>query len=77
VRAAPFWIAAAGGVLFAAGSAVGSTALELLGAVVFVLGVVSFFAAAVQRSRDDGIGVGTALARGAQDALRFAWRLMP
>jgi hypothetical protein len=77
VRAAPFWLAAVGGLLLAAASITSSRALEILGAVLFVLGVVSFLVAAVRRSQSEGIPLRTAMARGALDALRFAWSLMP
>jgi hypothetical protein len=77
VRAAPFWLAAVGGLLLAAASIASSPTLELVGAMLFVLGAVSFFVAAVRRTRSEGIALRTAMARGALDALRFAWSLMP
>jgi hypothetical protein len=77
VRAAPFWLAAVGGVLLAAASVAGSRVLELLGGALFALGVVAFFGVAVRRSRSEGIRLRTSVGRSARDALRFAWQLMP
>ena len=48
-----------------------------LGAVLFACGVVWFFVSAVGRSRDEDVGIGTAMARASRDALRFALDLMP
>jgi len=50
---------------------------ERLGAVLFACGVVWFFVSAVGRSRDEDVGIGTAMARASRDALRFALDLMP
>jgi hypothetical protein len=77
VRSFPFWVAAAGGVLLAATGAVGSWELGVVGAILFVAGVAWFFAAALRRSRSDGVSVGVSLGRTAREALRFAWYLMP
>jgi hypothetical protein len=77
VRAAPFWLVVAGGMLLAASSLVGSSALDVVGAVLFVLGTVLFFVVAVRRSWIEGTRFPTALARSARDALRFARFLMP
>jgi hypothetical protein len=77
VKRVPFWMAAAGGVLLAAASVMGWSELEWVGAILFVAGVLWFFAAAIHRSRSEGIGLVASLTRSAQDALRFAWYLMP
>lgn len=72
-----FWVAAAGGVLASIGEVAGIGALIALGAVLFACGVVWFFVSAVGRSRDEDVGIGTAMARASRDALRFALDLMP
>ena len=77
MRAVPFWIAAAGGVLLAVASIKNSPVIEAIGVALFMLGMVGFFGAAVRRSRTEGISLATALGRGARDAVRFAWYLMP
>ena len=77
VRSAPFVVAAAGGILVAAALAVGSTRFELTGATVFATGVIWVFVMAIHRSHHDGTSLPTALSRGARDALRFAWYLLP
>jgi hypothetical protein len=48
-----------------------------VGAVLFLAGLVGFFVVATRRSRAEGIGMLASLARGARDALRIAWHLMP
>lgn len=73
----PFWVAALGGILLAVTFVTPSPTLVVVGAGIFVLGVLLFFSAAVQRGRAEGVGPMTALGRGARDALRFAWHLMP
>ena len=77
MKATPFWIAAAGGVLVAVASVKSFPAVEAVGALLFLLGVILFFVVAVRRARMEGIGTRAALGRGVQDALRFAWDLMP
>jgi hypothetical protein len=78
VRAGSFWVAVGGGLLLAVGSvATVPSVVSVVGAVLFALGVVVFFADAVGRSRREGVSLTTALRRGARDALRFAWYLMP
>jgi Flp pilus assembly protein TadB len=74
----PFWVAAAGGILLAVASIRSlPSVVSLIGAVLFVLGVVLFFVVAVERSRREGVALTSALGQGARDALRFAWLLMP
>ncbi len=68
-------MAAAGGVLLAAASVMGWSELEWVGSILFVAGVIWFFAAAIHRSRSEGISLVASLTRSAQDALRFAWYL--
>jgi hypothetical protein len=77
MRSMPFWVAASGGVLVAAALAIDSMGIELAGAALFAVGMSWFFVGAVHRSRDEGTRLTTALARGARDALRFTWYLMP
>ena len=77
VKATPFWIAAAGGILLAVVSVKSLRAVEALGALLFLLGLILFFVVAVQRARMEGIGTRAALGRGVRDALRFGWHLMP
>lgn len=77
MKAAPFWLAAIGGLLLAAASVAGSSGLQVPGAVLLVLGMVLFGVVAARRSRREGTGLTSALARGVRDALRFAWHLMP
>jgi hypothetical protein len=72
-----FWLAAAGGVLLAGSSVVGSRASAATGAALFVVGVVWFFIGAVRRSRKDQVALKTAVGRASKDALRFALYLMP
>jgi uncharacterized membrane protein YecN with MAPEG domain len=66
-----------GGLLLATASITGSRLVQLLGAVLFVVGVVVYCGVAVRRSRGEGIGLGASMGRSALDALRFAWYLMP
>jgi len=77
MRAVPFWIAVAGGLLLAVASIKGSSLIKAIGVALFILGVAGFFVATVRRSRTEGIGLATAMGRGARDAVRFAWYLMP
>jgi membrane associated rhomboid family serine protease len=77
VTTVPFWLAALGGVFGAAASIAGSFAAGAIGAALFLLGVVWFFAAAVRKSRAEDVRLATALLQGTRDALRFAWYLMP
>ena len=73
VGALSVWSLLAGGVLLVVGDATGSAVLYGIGAVLLIGGVFSFFATAVQRSRREGRGLLSALARSGKDALRLAW----
>jgi hypothetical protein len=73
----PFWIAATGGVLLSVTFVKPLPAVVATGAALFVLGVALFFVRSMRRARTQGIPAATALRRGARDALRFAWHLMP
>jgi hypothetical protein len=78
VTSLPFWIAAAGGVLLAVTTVKSlPIVVGVLGAALFLGGVMLFFAVALRRARAEGMAVSTSLRRGARDALRFAWHLMP
>jgi thiosulfate reductase cytochrome b subunit len=58
----------------------GIGALVVIGAALFACGIVWFFINAVGRSRDESVGMGTAMVRASRDgssALRFALYLMP
>jgi hypothetical protein len=77
VKSLPFWVSAAGGVLLAVSSVENLPATAAVGAVLFLAGLVGFFVVATRRSRAEGIGMLASLARGARDALRIAWHLMP
>jgi hypothetical protein len=72
-----FWLAAAGAVLAGIGEVAGIGALVVIGAALFAWGIVWFFINAVGRSRDESVGIGTAMVRASRDALRFALYLMP
>jgi hypothetical protein len=73
VGAVGVWAALAGGFLLALGDAAGSTVLDVAGVVLLIAGLIGFFGAAITKSRQDGLGVPTALARSARNALRLAW----
>ena len=77
IGALSIWLALLGGVLLAIGDATGPATgpavLDGVGAVLLIGGVVSFFVTSVQRSRREGQGLPTALARSGKDALRLAW----
>jgi hypothetical protein len=73
----PLWLAMIGGSLSLVGWALGSSAIELLGATLFVVGVVSLFVAAMRESRASGLGFGIALRRSTWASIRFAFKLMP
>jgi hypothetical protein len=77
VKAGPFWIAVAGGLLLAVASIRSYRFVEVIGAGLFLLGVILFFVVAVSRSRADGVAFTAALRQGAADAMRFAWHVMP
>jgi hypothetical protein len=77
VKALPFWVAATGGIFLAVTFVKPISALVAVGTALFVLGVVLVFVVVVRRARRQGIPTTTALRRGARDALRFAWHLMP
>jgi hypothetical protein len=78
VRAVPFWVAAAGGIVLAVASIRGlPNVVSVVGAVLLVFGALLFFVIAVQRSRGEGVALTRALGQGARDALRFVWQLMP
>jgi thiosulfate reductase cytochrome b subunit len=72
-----FWLAAAGAILAGIGEVAGIGALVVIGAALFACGIVWFLINAVGRSRDENVGMGTAMARASRDALRFALHLMP
>ena len=71
--AATVWVALAGGVLLAVGDATNSGTLDVIGGLLLVGGVLGFFLAGARRARQERIGIGSALARSAKDALRLAW----
>jgi hypothetical protein len=77
VKTVPFWITATGGVLLALTFVKPIPAVVAAGAALFVLGVALSFVRFVRQARTQGIPTATALRRGARDALRFAWHLMP
>jgi hypothetical protein len=71
--AAGVWAALFGGVVVAIGDAAGSGVLDVIGAVLLAAGVLCFFGAGVRRSRREGVGLVSASAQSAKDALRLAW----
>jgi len=73
IGAASVWVALAGGVVLAVGDATSSVVLDVIGGVLLVGGVLGFFVAGARRARQEGIGIGSALARSSKDALRLAW----
>jgi hypothetical protein len=77
VKSLPFWIAASGGVLLAVSTVAPIPTAGAVGGVLFLVGVILFVTIAVRRARDEGTGILISLRRGARDALRFAWYLMP
>jgi uncharacterized membrane protein len=77
MRAVAFWIAAAGGLLLAITSIQGFSRIQATGAALFALGVLVFFVAAVVRSRAERMSLTMAVGQSAQEALRFAWYLVP
>ena len=72
-----FWVAAAGGVLAGIGEVTGIGAVMAVGAALFICGIVWFFVGVVGRSRDENVGLVTAIGRAGRDAVRFAFDLMP
>jgi hypothetical protein len=73
----PLWLAMAGGLLTIASWALDSPVVALVGATVFVAGVILLFVAALRDSPRSGLGLGAAVRRSAAASLRFAFRLMP
>jgi hypothetical protein len=71
--AASLWVALAGGGVLAVGDATNSGLLDAIGGLLLTTGVLGFFVAGARRARQEGIGIGSALARSGKDALRLAW----
>jgi hypothetical protein len=70
------WAALVGGIVIAGGDATGVLLLDLVGAVLLAAGIVGFFGAGIKRSRQEGVGLASALAQSAKDALRLAWYVL-
>ena len=67
------WVALVGGIAIAVGDAASIGLLDLIGALLLATGAVGFLGGGVMRSRSEGVGLGSALAQSAKDALRLVW----